>query len=339
MAPGIKRLQKTQIGKETTSGTAVPATTLWRGAGSTLDDQRVIEYVEEMVGIIDGADRTIIPKLLGGLELSETPLTFEQFPYLTAMAIGGPVTGAADGSGTDLIYLTNIPTTAKPTLKSYTIQGGDDFEVEQMEYAVCTKFSISGKAGEAVKMAATLMGRQVARISAFTGSLSIPSVEEALCSKGKVYLDAIGGSYGTTQLTNTILEFKLDFTFKWIPKFTMDGNLYFSYLVYGGHSVTGSLVFEHDTNVSGSGGAKADWRAQTPKLLRIDLIGNAVGTAGTTYTTKKCIVDLPIKYTKASPIGDRDGNDIVEMAFTSKYNTTAGNAGKFIVVNELSALP
>lgn len=339
MAVGIKRLQRIQFGKEVTPGTAVVATARWRGMGSMLDDQRKIEEIEELIGIIDGADRTAIVHLLGMLQLAEVPATSEQFPYLCAMGFGGPVTGAADGVGTDFIYTTNIPTTAKPTAVPYTIEGGDDFEVERMEYSVCTKISAVFTMGQTVRMSAALMGRQVARFGTSFTAVAIPAVSELPTQQGKVYLDAIGGSYGGTQLSNTIIAGKIDYEIMWRPVLTMDGNLYFSYPSYSGHKVSGELTFLHDTTADGSTGAMAQFRAQTPKLLRIDCIGDAVQTPGTLYSNKRVIFDLPIKYLNPGPLSDNNGNDIYVMKFRSRYNTTAANQGKIVCVNELASLP
>ena len=74
---------------------------------------------------------------------------------------------------------------------------------------------------------------------------------------------------------------------------------------------------------------------ETARLLRIDLIGSALTTSDT-YSTKKAIFDLPIKYTKVGVIGDKDGNDIVDMEFTSRFNITTSSSGKIITVNQLT---
>ena len=39
--PGVKALRKIQIGQETTAGTAVVATTIWRGEGVLQDEPRL----------------------------------------------------------------------------------------------------------------------------------------------------------------------------------------------------------------------------------------------------------------------------------------------------------
>lgn len=342
MAPGRKELRRTQWGLESVIGTAVAATAIWRGPAATMVDARTVVESEEQIGIIGGADRTHIPKLDATLTIPETELTFEQGPYPFAMLYGGATTGVADGSGSSgFKYLTTIPTTTAPTAKTYTVETGDDFEAEEMENSVATKVTISGVAGEAVKVTFDLIGRQATRVS-FTAAPSIPTVEDIITSVGGLYLDAIGGTIGTTLVSNQLLAFSIDFEAMWVPKYTVDGQKYFSYVMFANKRVSGSLTFEHDTITSGSGGGKADWRAQTAKLMRLQFTGSNYGTAGsgTTFTAKKGLrIDLPIKWLSWSELSDQDGNDTIEATFVSKYNATAGNAGSVLFTNELSALP
>ena len=339
MSAGIKKLQKLQIGKETVAGTAVAATTVLRGVGGMLADQRKVEEVEELIGIIGGADRDAIVQLLTMIDIPAKPLTPEQFQYVLAMALGGPVTGAADGVGTDKVYTTNLPTTAVPTAVTYTVEGGDNFEVERAEYCVVTKFTITFAANALAKVQFSVMGRQSTHFAAFTPALALPALSELPVNKAKAYLDAIGGAYGTTQLTNTIIGGQINVTTAWVPVFTTDGNLYYSYPAYTDTHVDGSLTFLHDTKADGVTGAKVDFRNRVPRLLRMDFIGDTVQTPGTLYQNKRVIIDLPIKYLSAPAISDQNGVDQIVFTFRSRYNVTAGNAGKFIVVNELTALP
>jgi hypothetical protein len=340
MASGRKQLQRVQIGKQSVFGTLVPTTTIWRGKGSTPDDQRKIEEIDEMIGVFgEGADRTAVTQVVGALELSETPLSYEQAQYILAMMWGGPTTGAADGIGTDKIYQTSVPTTSGVTPVYYAVEGGDDFEVETAVDCVATKFSVSGKMGETNRMSATLAASEVAYAAAgFTAAIGIPVVEDSICQLGKVYLDAIGGTYGATQVATTIISHKLDVEAMWVPIYGMAGSLLPTAWRYAGHKITGELLYLHDTAAGGAAGAKKFFRDQTAKLLRVDLEGNAVATPGTAYSKKHFIYDLPIKFTKAAVLGDNDGISTVAMSYRSRYNVTAGNAGKVIVVNELTTL-
>src|SRR4051794_32121280 len=128
--PGIKKLQRIQAGFEATPGTAVVATSRWRGMGTTLEDKRKLEIIDELIGIMGGADRTIITQNLGGLALSATPATPEQCQYLFVWGMAGPKTGVADGVGTGKVYTNTIPTTATPTPTPGTFETGDNREQE-----------------------------------------------------------------------------------------------------------------------------------------------------------------------------------------------------------------
>lgn len=337
MAPGRKRLQRIQWGLETVPYTANAATTRWRGKGSMPEDTRTIEEVDEDIGIIGGTDRTNVTLYGGALSLAEIPASFEQIQDLFSMGLAGTRTGVADGVGTGKVYTTTIPTTAGITATPFSIEGGDDFEVDRLEGCVATKISFSGTAGESLKTSATISSRFNEK-SSFTAALTIPTIEDIMVSLGKVYNDAIGGTIGTTQIANQILGIKLDIEPVWAWKPTMDGSLKPSFAWFVGYNITGELTYEHDTAVSGTSGAKQWFREQTARLLQLKFEGSNLTTAGT-YSKKSLIFNLPIKYTKAGAITDKNGNDTVVMGFRSRYNVTAGTAGSIVVVNQLTVQP
>lgn len=337
MAAGIEQLRKIQLGLEVTPGTGVAATVIWRGESDGVELTDTVKRIPEHIGILNGADRDVITRYESMLQLKETPATFEQLGLLVAASFGGPTTGSADGAGSDYIYTTNIPYSSLPTIKTFTVEGGDNKEENEFEYGHCTEWKLTGAMDETVNMSGTLRGQRAAQ-SSYTGALSPIAVNEMLTGKGKVYLDAIGGSYGGTQVTNQILAFELNFKPTLPFKQTMDGSLDPGRLEYTGHEITGRLTFEHDTAVLLNAGAKADFQARTPRKLRIKIEGAAFTSAGTTYSVYTAIFDLPIKYTKVSPFGSVEGNTTVDMEFESRANTTAGDSGKIILVNQIATL-
>lgn len=338
--PGRKRLRRIQLGLESVRGTAVAATTRWRGMGEMLSDDRTIEEIEEEIGLIDGADRTLTTALLGKITLADTPLCAEQLPYLLAMAWNGPVTGVADGVGSGRVYTTPIPfdATNSPNVtnaRTYTVEAGDDRAVERMPYTLATKISIKAQAGKAAQMGGELAGRFVEPHAGGFAAASIPAVGDMAASAGLVYLDAIGGTFGTTLVSGTILNFEFEAEVRWQPVYSLWGQLYPEFFKYVGHSITGKLSFEHDTiGVD----ARADFRAETARLLRVDLRGPTLASAGT-FTHRTVRLDLPIKYTANPPLEDQDGNDIVSLSYRSRYNVTQATAGQIVCVNELASLP
>ena len=329
---GIRAFRKIQLGRESTSGTITTATTIWRGVG-TIEDQREMTIVEEDTGFFSGGDRVYSAKLLGALSMEDTPATFEQLPYILEAGVKSVQTGA-NGGGSAKVYTYTLPTTTPNTLATYTIEGGDNQQAEVMEYSFVESFKLSGKPGEALMMSADWKGRQVANTT-YTSALSIPSVEDILFSKGKLYIDAVGGTIGSTQKSNTFLG--MDFSVKTgvTPVFAADGNLYFSFTKAVRPEVTMEITFEHDSN---SVTEKGYWRTQTSRLIRVQFDGNSLTTAGTNYSNKALRIDLAGKWTKFDKIDEQDGNDIIKATFTAKYNSTAALFAELVVVNELTSL-
>lgn len=329
---GIKSLRKIQLGRETTSGTAVAATTIWRGRG-VIEDQRDTVFVEEDIGYLSGVDRSYQPKLFAALGMESIEATFEQLPHIFEAGIK-TATPAQDDTGSGYLYVYAFPTTAANTIKTYTLEGGDNQEVEEIEYAFVEKFTLSGKAGEALMVSADYKGRQ-ATVSAFTTTATLPTVEDILFSKGKLYIDNVADTFGSTQVSNSLLEFSADVTTGWMPVWTADGALYFSFAKQVMPEITGSMTFEHDGS---STAEKVLWRAQTPRLVRLIWEGTALTTAGN-YTYKTLILDMAIKWEKFNALGDQDGNDIIQATFRARYNATAADFANITVVNELTTLP
>lgn len=330
---GIKALRKIQIGSETTAGTTTAATALWRGLG-TIEDRRETKFPQEDIGYISGVDRTYVPQLLAALSMDAVPATFEQLPYIFEAGIKAVGTGAADGVGSGKVYTYTGPTTALNTIRTYTLEGGDNTEAERMEYSFVEAFKLTGKPKEALMMSADWLGRQVT-LNAFTGAIALPTIEDILFSKAKLYLDAVGGTIGTTQLTNTFMGMELTVKTGWRPVFTADGNLYFSFAKLTPPEVLCKVTFEHDA----SGQArKVDWRAQTPRLLRISFLGNALTTNGTTYNNKTLNLDMAAKIEKVDKLDEIDGNDVLKVSFRIRNNATGALFFKAVVVNELASL-
>jgi hypothetical protein len=333
---GVKALKKIQLGRESTAGTAVAATTIWRGMGS-IADLRELTFVEEDVGIIGGTDRTYVAKLMSGISLESTPATFEQVLHLLEMAIKttAPV---QDGAGTDYISTYVLPTTATVTKKTYTVEGGDDVQAEEINFVYVESFTLEGAGGEALMMSAELKGQTVATTS-FTGALTVPAVDEILVSRASLFLDAAGGTIGSTQISNTLLGVSLSFNSGVIPKFTGDGATTpkFSFLQdTGALEVVLQVTFEHNAAAVTE---IANARAETAQLLRLQFDGPTVGTPGTTYNNKHLIIDMAGKWEIFEAISDQDGNNIVTANFRARYNSTAAFFASFVVVHELTAVP
>jgi hypothetical protein len=330
--PGSKALRKIQLGHESTAaGTAIAATVMWRGEGTVQDTQEVVHPPED-VGNLMGYDRTYIPTVGAEITFDETPATFEHLPYILEAGVETE-TPTQDGSGSDYIYTYNFPTTAQRTIKTYTIEHGDDQQAEEVAYCFVREFSLTGAVSEALMMSATWEGRET-DTTTYT-SLTPVTVEEILFQKGEVYIDGVSTFPATTKKSNTFVSMELSVTTGHVAYRVGDGNLYFSASKQIQPEVTLGVTFEHDSTAVAE---IAAWRAETPRSIRIEFTGAAVETAGTTYSNKQLFIDLVGKWETFSSLEDNDGNDVVTGTLRARYNSTASSSGRFIVVNELSAL-
>lgn len=338
---GIRQLRQIQLGKEATAGTATTATTRWRGLGA-LEDRRVVTFPEEFIGIIGGGDRSYIAKLEGALTMDDTDATFEQLPHLLIASIAATTTGSQHGTSSGYVYTYTIPTSTAPTINTYTVRAGDNEQAEIMSYAFVRSFTLKGNAGEALMMSAEWTGRSVTT-STFSTGVTVPDVETILAARNAMYIDAVSSTYGTTPVDQTLISFEVNFSDMMMPKWVMRPNSVgnedgaFGFVYAGNREITGSLTYEHNSSATAE---KEAFRNQTPRLLRLYFFGSDLTTAGVTYTDKTLIIDLPIKYESFDALDDVDGNSIVKANFVSRYNATAGDAGKVIVVlNGTTSIP
>jgi hypothetical protein len=327
----ITKLQKIQMGVETTSGTAVPATTIWRGKGA-FEDLTEVQFVDERVGYLPPVKRSYIASVAGQLSLEEIEATFEQLPYLLEAGVQS-VTATAD-TGSGYIYSYVFPTTAVNTIKTYTIEHGDDQQAEEMAYCFVSDFRLTGAYKEALKMEATFVGRQLGT-STFTTSLALPVVEEILFQKATLYIDDEDGTIGGTPVACTLISAALDANTGLKPYFCASGQLYFHSEESIGPEVSLDLRLKHNASAVAE---KADWRSETARQVRLKFEGSALQTAGV-YTYKTLIVDLAGTWKTFSALEDDDGNTVVTGSLRGEYNPTAALFCEVLVVNELTALP
>jgi hypothetical protein len=331
---GRRALRKIQWGPESTPGTGVAATKIFRGVG-TIKDNFSVARVSEDVGIIGGTTSVNNPMKGGTLSVSQTPATFEQFLHILEMSIK-TASGVQDGAGSGYVYTYACPTTAANTIKTYTIEGGDDTQEEEMTYCFVKDWTLSGNGRTAWQLQANIQGREVT-LSTFTGALTLPSVNYMNFGLSKLYIDVIGGTFGSTIKSNTLRGANIKYVTGIEAKDTADGRLDFSFAQTGqDYAFTGQLEFEHDAIALAN---KVDWRALTVRKIQLKIEGGvAFASAGTTYTYPTVLLNLPIVWSNFEKIGEANGNDIVTGSFFSAYDTTAAVGPVVIDVAAVSSI-
>jgi len=182
-------------------------------------------------------------------------------------------------------------------------------------------------------------GNTISVAQYFTGGptgLTVPTVEDIAFGNTKLFIDLVGGTIGTTQVTNSLLSCTVNIKTGIMGKDTGDGNLYFNHLEFVPEDITVKMSFLYNGN---SQAERAAFRAQTPRLIRIRSLGSLLTTAGTIYTNKTRDIDLAGKWEKWDPIGEQNGSDIISGTFHAKYNSTAAKYCVVTYVNQLASLP
>jgi hypothetical protein len=285
---------------------------------------------DENVGYSSKIARQYTPKYLAELEFPETEATFEFLPYLLSAGIA---TVAATTQGSGKVYVYTVPSGDTAGIKTYTIEGGDNKTVEEIEYAFVSEIKLTGKKGEAWMMSAKWFGRQ-GTVSSFTGALTPIAVDEMLFQKTKLYIDTT--TIGTTQISNSLLEASITINTGWKPQHTATGNLYFDYAEFTGAEVELEMTLLNNTTTIAE---RVLWRADTPRLFRFKCEGDALTTSATTYSYKTMIFDMAGMYSEFSSPNDEDeGSAVFKVKAFGGYHSTAAKFAEFTVVNQLATL-
>ena len=332
MANGITALRKIQYG-EGVPGTPVAATRIWRGTG-LLEDAREVKHVSEQVAIPQSTTRAYIPKLGSKVTFDPVEATYQQINVFMQYGIEPVGTPTADGAGTGKIWSHSVVSTTLPSdWLAMTIEAGDNQHAQETSGAFCESFKISGSAGEGVMMEGTFIGQDVVDTT-FTAALAVPTLapdNHIVFGGSNLYIDAVGGTIGTTELTSTLLSFELDVTTGLKAKYTNKGKDFdFIYFDEGSYSATLKLVYEHNASADGQ---RDLYEVATPRLVRLKFEGAALTTGGTDYDNETFIIDAPGVYT-AMPLGDVDGNATYEAEMQLGYDLTAALGLSFTVVNQ-----
>jgi hypothetical protein len=320
-----------QIGKETTPGTAVAATTIWRAPFGGWDDDRQTETIEEDVGTFGNSGRIVETMQGVKVPMQQGALHFEQLLYLLEGSIGIATPSGAGPYTRD--YVAPIGDTP-PTLRTHTLRIGNKTitsDVAIVPFALPMEWEISGNQGELWKVSGTWMAPRKTTGS-FTAGLSLPAWEPATFGKTTLFIDDSGGTVGTTQKLGVLMGFTLKYSpqIEWVP--VGDGNLYASAYKIGKPLITFSLTLElqQDTGISVVNVERGHYEAFDFRLIRLVTTGAA---------SRQLTIDLCGQYTKIGQYSKNgQNNTVVTFEGEAKYNATDAFIANFEVITNLATI-
>lgn len=328
---GTSPYNKVQLGKESTPGTAVAATTIWRGPFASPEDTRIRQIKEEDVGLLVPAELAYDTRLGAAIAMPESELTFEQVLHIFEAGIKTATPGAAAG----YLRTYDFPTSTSRTIKTYTIEAGNALvatDQAEFPYAFVSEFELTGKVDEAWMMSATWEAQRWVS-STFTAALSVPSVEPAIFGKTRFYVNDSGGTIGTTQVSGKLLEasIKCMTGIQYVP--AGDGNMYPTAHKFVKPEITFTLTYEleEDTGVSFVAAERTKWSSRSGRLIRLDVPGSGA--------TKNLTIDMFAIYDKFGAYENSDGNVSVKVEGHCGYSATDSLFFTAAVTSGLATIP
>jgi len=319
---------KVQIGREASAGTATAATSVWRGPFSMIEDGRERTIVEEQIGNFVSAERSYDSKIAAKWSQPSAPLTYEQVCHILE---AGVKTATPSGTGPyTRVYNYPYSGTSVNTIKTYTIEAGSatvSSDVYEAEYAFVEDFEFSGAFGEAWTMQSNWLARQMTQTS-FTGSLSAPTVNEALFNYCLLYIDASGGTIGTTQKSGvlTAANIKVKTGLMQVP--VGDGQLYATSHKWTQPEITFSITMElEDASIVAA--ERVIYRANGTRLIRLKTSPSA---------SLQFQIDLAAKYDSISDYENSNGNTTVTFEGHGVASSADSLALTFTMINSVAAL-
>lgn len=320
-----------QWGREANSGTAVAATAIVRGTGVFDDDDVHNRHVED-VNQINGTNDQYTARKGGQITIDFDPASFEQISHVLDCSIV-EAAAAQDGAGSGWIRTYPFPTSATANPDTMTIEMGDSAGDEEMEYSFCQRWTLEGSPGQQFTLSSDWYGRQQAPTTR-TASLTIPTVSPMLFGNAKLYIDDVD-SVTYTQIDCAVLGLRLELDAGIVAKFGANGALTFCSLVRTGFVPRLTMTIEHNAAALAE---KVDWRANTPRRVKLLLEGATLATSGTTYSKKSLIFESMGFFEDVPGMGEQDGNNVVDFIFQGAYDRSEETFGSIILVNELETL-
>ena len=278
------------------------------------------EYRGNLAGAFDSALSEIGAS--GTLSLRGT---YQDLPYLLESMFG-----TVTPTGTNpYVRAGNAPTTAVPARRLLTLVYGDGTNIYKATSAIVSKLTIKGAAKQPLTVTADLIAANVS--TGTFASLSDRTVATCMGNQATVYVDAWGGTIGSTALAATAWDFTL----------TLDSGAMLDHYLGGlaagayhdGSSWKGTLEMNYEL--------KAATKAYLDNVIGGTALEQRQIRIG--YTTGASAIlnfDFAGTMEKAPDLFDyRDDVTGIKLSYTRQYNTTLGNWFKYSSTNAVATLP
>ena len=319
----IYRLLKVQLGQEVTWGTPVAATAILMGfkSGSIVIADEM--YQTEESGVLYPS------KLVTQVKQSASGSIDYDLSYEDAIYLGDGVFGDCSpvGAGDPYTWAYAAPTTTAIVPREYTLEFGTTGGEYEAEGAIFNDFTIDGDVdGDGIWQASVNFMGQIVAATAATAALTARVVEMIRMADTKLYIDAVAGTIGTTEVETALIAFSLSVDPGHHLK-TFGGSI--NPASIGTAPWTGSLSLTLEYTAAVKAFVDALISAKVEK--QISLVA--------TSTSHTATIDFAGYLEGQELFGDRDGNLTCELTWIGSYNSTLTNWLEMTFLNAVATLP
>lgn len=319
----VTNLRKVQLGQESSWGTGVAATAILMGVTDAS-----LSVADEVHQTAEQGTMYPSPLVAEIKQSGEGSIKYDASYEDILFALDG-IFGDCSPTGSDpYTWAYSAPTTTAPTPREYTMEFGAPSAEYQMIGGIFNTLAIEGDVdGDGVwTVSADVIGKAV-EAEAMT-SLSSRTVELIRMADTALYIDAWGGTIGSTAVATSLISFSLSVD----PKYHLK---HFAGAVapgdFGEAQWEGSLSLTAEFN--------ATVKAYVDALLTPALVQRQIRLKATSGT-KTATLDFAGTLTDGVTLfEDRDGNMTVALTFNGTYNSTLSNWFKAEAVNSVATLP
>lgn len=322
---GDKVLQVSQIGMESTPGTAVAASTVLHALsigmnieGGAVTPFRPEGYKAATLAKATNREHTVLPV--------DMFLDYRSLVWVLSSLIEA-VTPAQQGSTIAWMWTFQFDSNEAPTRKTFTVEKGDATLASKAAYGIFHSLGLTFNREDYTATAGMFAGKRTDGITLTPTPTEVEAVP-VLAEDTLVYLESTYAALsGATALTRLVeAEIHVNNVVK--PRYSANADASFSELTELAPEIGGTLKFWKN---AASMAFVAAARAGTTKWLRLRTVGNLI--ASTYYHTLQ--ITAPIKFLEPGNFGDDDDAVTVELPFVCMHDATQGWAIEFVLTTDI----
>lgn len=305
-------LQQARIGKETTAGTLVNATRKVFVDAPQLTEAREMREKRFLTGTRDNVrDVKKGPSQVSGQV--RVPMSADEIIEWLLCSVQGGVTPSTPGGTLPRLWV------FKPsnTLDSLTFEYNDGATAWRGAGVRANQLTIEGDVEGENWLTCELMGLS-RTAAALTGSPADRVPDSLEGWQAKIYIDAFGGTPGTTVQANAMINWRVIINNNMTRKYFADNTRNPNALVNGALDINAEITFEASSAVAAS--QLTNWDTDVARMVRLEFLGptNGIETGYNRFVT----IDIPGNWNMPDFLGENNGTRVYTFNLQYKYDPT-----------------